>query len=64
MELYGFMEREKKIPSYFFIITKGGFSAIEKRFNLYKGHIFFPLSAYLSKFLTIFANNLNNYLLE
>ena len=22
MELYGFMEREKKIPSYFFIITK------------------------------------------
>ena len=21
MELYGFMEREKKIPSYFFIIT-------------------------------------------
>ena len=23
MELYGFMEREKKIPSYFFIITKG-----------------------------------------
>ena len=24
MELYGFMEREKKIPSYFFIITKQG----------------------------------------
>ena len=24
MELYGFMEREKKIPSYFFIITKRG----------------------------------------
>ncbi len=26
MELYGFMEREKKIPSYFFIITKQSFS--------------------------------------
>ena len=29
MELYGFMEREKKIPSYFFIITK----------QLYKKHV-------------------------
>ena len=31
MELYGFMEREKKIPSYFFIITKKLFIT---RFNL------------------------------
>ena len=34
MELYGFMEREKKIPSYFFIITKGkesGDLSIDKR---------------------------------
>ena len=29
MELYGFMEREKKIPSYFFIITKNIFSYIQ-----------------------------------
>ena len=27
MELYGFMEREKKIPSYFFIITKTNYKA-------------------------------------
>ena len=33
MELYGFMEREKKIPSYFFIITKrcAGVTASEYR---------------------------------
>ena len=30
MELYGFMEREKKIPSYFFIITKG-YNIIKKK---------------------------------
>ena len=30
MELYGFMEREKKIPSYFFIITKGSFKVTEE----------------------------------
>ena len=35
MELYGFMEREKKIPSYFFIITKNlrTFAAVMKQGN-------------------------------
>ena len=30
MELYGFMEREKKIPSYFFIITKTDNTTLKK----------------------------------
>ena len=32
MELYGFMEREKKIPSYFFIITKSMMLSAERGF--------------------------------
>ena len=41
MELYGFMEREKKIPSYFFIITKGITNLMLSR-NLCE---FFPLQS-------------------
>ena len=44
MELYGFMEREKKIPSYFFIITKKGGHYVStfliyNLFHLYKNSI-------------------------
>ena len=41
MELYGFMEREKKIPSYFFIITKAIvhlLKGLDCRINLIRFH--------------------------
>ena len=44
MELYGFMEREKKIPSYFFIITKK-ISLFSSRTS-YKKNGYKNLSAY------------------
>ena len=45
MELYGFMEREKKIPSYFFIITKQSFKlSLQKhqamKITTFKFHFF------------------------